>query len=142
MKYDVFLSYAREDRNWVKRLAEALSKKGLRVFLDQTEINPAKPVFKQLEKGLRESEFIIPIVSAETLSPNQAFEFGAALASDHSLIAVVSDGVARKAIPGPSRRRAYLPKGDPFHVAEQIARGISEAKNGNSGKKKASRSIR
>ena len=33
-KYDIFLSYAGEDRKWVRRLANALLEQGLNVWYD------------------------------------------------------------------------------------------------------------
>ena len=113
MKYDVFLSYSHPDKVWVRQLAEALSKKGLRVFLDQVSVKPAKSIGRQLERGLLESEYIVPIISTETLSPNQAFEFGAALGSESPLIAVVDQSLPSKAIPGPIKRTRYFTKSTP-----------------------------
>ncbi len=138
MKYDIFLSYAQNDKDWVRQLADALSKQGLRVFLNQNQVNRSRPVAGQLEKALRESAYIVPIVSTPQLSPNQAFELGAALGLNRLAVSVVADEVRRKAVPAPIRRRTHLSKGDPRRVAELLAKEIANGKNNHS-KQKAHR---
>ena len=140
MNYDIFLSYSRQDRDWVIELANALRKKGLRVF-DETEIKPGELVAEEMEEGLKESKYIIPIISTDKMQPNQAIELGVALVSKNPLIAVVDDNVPWDAIPGPIRRRQYLRKGEPIQVAEQIAQGISVGKTDNRKKKQTARGI-
>lgn len=52
-EYDVVLSYAAEDVEWAGKLADGLSKEGVRVLSESTEITPSQ----QLQKWLSENVF-------------------------------------------------------------------------------------
>ncbi|ABY35670.1 MAG TPA: TIR domain-containing protein [Chloroflexus aurantiacus] len=62
--WDVFISYASEDRETVAApLAEALRVNGLRVWYDQFELTPGKQLLQSIDEGLRESRFGIVVLS-------------------------------------------------------------------------------
>ena len=125
-KYDVFLSYTAKDREWVRRLANALSEQGLNVWYDEIEIKPGDVWRDQTEKGLRASTYVVMVITPEAAHSNwQAAELGAALALQKPLIPIVAEDVPSKDIPGPIRLRKYLLKADPTVVADEIARGIA-----------------
>ncbi len=124
--YDIFISHSRADASWSKKLAQALSKKGMRVFHDQTSTKKGEPFQKQMEQALRQSKVIVPVISSKEMNPNQAFELGAALGSKRTLIPVVDDSVPSESIPGPIRRRNYLHKGNPDQTAARIIEGIAK----------------
>jgi len=63
-KWDVFISYASEDREVVASpLAEALRSNGLSVWFDQFELQPGKLLLQSIDEGLRSSEHGIVILS-------------------------------------------------------------------------------
>jgi hypothetical protein len=125
-KYDVFLSYTGKDREWVRRLADALLERGLDVWYDEIEIKPGDMWRDQMEKGLRESTHVVIVITLEAVHSNwAAAELGAALASQKPLIPIVAEDVPSKDIPGPIKLRKYLLKADPTVIADEIARGIA-----------------
>jgi len=63
-EWDVFISYASEDRDIVAGpLANALREKGLRVWFDQFEIKVGDSLFASISEGIRLSKFGIVILS-------------------------------------------------------------------------------
>ncbi len=124
-KYDVFISYANKDRDWVNSLVEALSNKGLCVWYDETNIKPGDSILGGLEEGLRDSRYIVMLLTPDTVNSNwAAAELGAALAMKKVLIPIVSEDMPIEDLPGPVRSRRFLRKGDPKSTAEEIARSI------------------
>ncbi len=80
-KYDVFISYAHVDADWVHRLAENLHQAGLDVFLDTWEIGPGDVVSHELDRGLEHARNGIVVVSPAALSrPWVQEEYAALLA--------------------------------------------------------------
>ncbi len=125
-KYDVYLSYTGKDREWVRRLANALLKQGLNVWYDEIEIKPGDVWRDQTEKGLRASTHVVMVITPDAVHSNwAAVELGAVLASQKPLIPIVAEDVPSKDIPGPIKLRKYLLKADPTVVADEIARGIA-----------------
>ncbi len=63
-KWDVFISYASEDREVVATpLAEALRDRELKVWYDVFELTPGKPLLRSIDEGLRESRFGLVVLS-------------------------------------------------------------------------------
>ncbi len=65
--FDVFLSHASADAEWVKVLAENLVRLGIRPFLDRWEIAPGDVLVHELDRGLRSSKNGVLVVSPEAL---------------------------------------------------------------------------
>ena len=62
--YDVFLSHAAEDKDEVVRpLAEALQKRGLKVWYDETELKIGDNLIQKINAGIRDSRFGILVLS-------------------------------------------------------------------------------
>ena len=121
--YDVFISYARQNREWVRRLVDALERASLRVWYDEREIRAGEVFNKRLDEGLRSSRYIAFVFTPDALHSNWvAFELGAALALEKALIPIVSPDVAVQDLPGPIRVRRFLYMEEPNSVAAQIAR--------------------
>ncbi|MGQ9627958.1 MAG: toll/interleukin-1 receptor domain-containing protein [Anaerolineae bacterium] len=130
-EYDIFLSYQSKDREWVRRLVDALSEQGLRVWYDEKEVRPGEPILHRMEEGLRGSAHVVFVITPQTARSNwMAAELGAALALQKSVIPVVSEDTPSEDIPGPIKLRKYLLKGDPEVVAEEIVRGIASEHKG------------
>jgi hypothetical protein len=130
----VFISHAgtdNKDREWVSRLVDALLEEGLDVWYDEREIHPGDSWLDQMEAGLRESAYVVSIITPESARSNwAAAELGAALALRKPVIPIVADDTPPEAIPGPIRLRKYVRKSDPKIVAAEIARGVvSERKS-------------
>jgi hypothetical protein len=67
-EWDVFISYASEDRNTVAMpLATALTRAGLRVWIDQTELFLGDSLREAIDLGLARSQFGVVILSPSFL---------------------------------------------------------------------------
>jgi len=125
-KFDIFISYPRQEKEWVRNLVKALSEQGLKVWYDETEMRPGDSFIKQFEEGLRKSSNVVIIITREATRSNwMALELGAALGLHKPLIPIVSEDVPPQDIPGPIKLRKYLLKTDPTTVAEEIARSLT-----------------
>ena len=62
----VFLSYAREDTDAAKRIAEALRGFGVEVWFDQSELRGGDSWDAKIKKQIRECALFIPIISQQT----------------------------------------------------------------------------
>jgi hypothetical protein len=58
-KFDVFLSHNSKVKARVRKLAEQLKNKGLRVWLDEWVIRPGDDIYLQIEKGLEASRVMV-----------------------------------------------------------------------------------
>lgn len=61
--YDVFISHATEDKQFVRRLAEKLRRRGLRVWFDETNIKLGDSVRQKIDEGLTASRFVVFVLS-------------------------------------------------------------------------------
>lgn len=63
-KYDVFVSYAIEDRDAVALpIAEGLRRKGLSVFFGADELEPGDSISGAIYRGLKSSAYLVPVLS-------------------------------------------------------------------------------
>lgn len=65
-QFDVFISYASEDRNIALQVFEALKNINVSVWIDDRgkgEITPGKPYWKNIEKGIKHSTHYMPIIT-------------------------------------------------------------------------------
>lgn len=67
-QYDIFLSHASPDKPWVRTLENELSKLGLRVFLDEKDIQPADNFVLRISDALRESRYLALVLSQSSVS--------------------------------------------------------------------------
>jgi len=82
-RFDVFLSYAREDADVARRLHEVLERKGLKVFLDQ-KVLPGERWVHRVEAALKAARHFVLVVTPSYLaSEYAAMELGAALSATH-----------------------------------------------------------
>lgn len=63
MKWDVFISHASEDKGFVKKLAESLESKGLRVWYDSLTLHPGDSLRRKIDEGLAKSSYGIVVLS-------------------------------------------------------------------------------
>jgi TolB-like protein len=64
----VFLSYATQDRAAARALQAAMSSWGLEVWLDESELGGGEAWDQKIRKQIRECQFFMPLVSAQTES--------------------------------------------------------------------------
>ena len=68
LKYDVFLSYSREDEHWIEILEKNLKKYGLYVWLDKNEVRPGDLFSKVLEDSLENCKAIVITLSKKSVN--------------------------------------------------------------------------
>lgn len=61
--HDVFLSHSSKDKPAVRELAERLKRDGLRVWLDEWEIEPGESIPPKIEQGLETSRTLVLVMS-------------------------------------------------------------------------------
>jgi hypothetical protein len=66
--WDVFISYARADQDWVRTLATNLHNLGLDIFFDEWEIGPGDVLVHRLDAGLLRSRTGVLVVSPAALA--------------------------------------------------------------------------
>jgi small GTP-binding protein len=71
-QYDVFLSHSSKDKDIVRPLAERLRKDGLRVWLDEWEIQPGDNIPAKIEHGLEYSRVLILCMSVNAFGSDWA----------------------------------------------------------------------
>ncbi|HKH45570.1 MAG TPA: toll/interleukin-1 receptor domain-containing protein [Thermoanaerobaculia bacterium] len=64
--YDLFLSYANEDRGFVERLATDLGARGLAVWWDQPEVQGGDSIVASIEQGLSRSRRFAVVLSPDS----------------------------------------------------------------------------
>jgi small GTP-binding protein len=67
-QYDVFISHSSMDKRAVCQLAERLKEDGLRVWLDDWEIQPGDMVSLKIEEGLEHSRTLLLVTSAQAFA--------------------------------------------------------------------------
>jgi len=119
----VFLSYSHADvdREWVRAFAESLRNRGVEVWFDEFEVKPGEPYLEAMEKGLRRSDFIVFVMTTNSVKrPDIFFEIGAAIAGGKRMVAIVSKDVDPSLLPQPLRTRRFLAQGAPEETAEEL----------------------
>lgn len=100
LHYDVFLSHNSKDKPAVRRLANILRKRQLRVWLDIEQLEPGGDWQKGLEDGVRASKAVAILIGKDGLGPWQAEEMKAVLQlaarRKKKLIPVLLRGASRK----------------------------------------------
>lgn len=67
-KYDMFISHASEDKDFVRPLAEALRAQRLAVWYDEFELKPGMGLRESIDKGLLSSRFGLVVLSPDFLA--------------------------------------------------------------------------
>src|SRR5260370_41236363 len=69
----VFLSYAREDTEAARRIADALRGFSVEVWFDQSELRGGDAWDAKIKKQIRECALFLPIISATTQDRNEGY---------------------------------------------------------------------
>lgn len=67
-EYDVFISYAHSDKEYVERLAQDLQAAGIKVWIDTVELGWGKSLLGSINNGLQKSRFTILVLSKDYFS--------------------------------------------------------------------------
>ncbi len=127
----VFISYSHNDSEWLREFAEALRKSNINVWFDEWQVKAGDSLQEALEKGMRESDAIIIVVSsANVRSPSVLFELGSALGMRKQLIPILAQDLESSAIPYSLRSRRYIVKRTPEETAREVASALTAAKAG------------
>jgi hypothetical protein len=62
-KYDVFLSYSRQDQVFVRRLVDRLQESGISVFFDEAEIATGGDLAAALHRVVQEAKYVLIVMS-------------------------------------------------------------------------------
>jgi predicted nucleotide-binding protein len=124
----VFISASKEHDSWVREFVRILSESGVDVWWDEEQIAVGEPFGDKLEEGLRTSDYMIMIVSPDSIeSPWFNFEMGAALGRGSKIIPIVAKDVNWKDLPGPIRARRFLTMESPEESAEDVKEALAAA---------------
>src|SRR5258708_21588613 len=88
----VFLSYAREDTEAARRIADALRGLSVEVWFDQSELRGGDAWDAKIKKQIRECALFVPIVSAHTQARGEGYfrrEWKLAVERTHDMAAGV-----------------------------------------------------
>lgn len=61
--YDLFISYSSLDKEWAAKLADALGRKSLKVFIDRQRLEAGRPWEPQLKQALASSQHLVVLWS-------------------------------------------------------------------------------
>jgi predicted nucleotide-binding protein len=123
---NVFISYSHEDSEWVRQFAKALKDLDVAVWFDEWQIKAGDPLRDAIEKGLRDSDAIVAVLSATNiLRPNVFFELGVALGMGKRLIPILSRDLNEQQIPFDVRSRRYLKQESPEETAREVAAAVT-----------------
>ncbi|MBR5415890.1 MAG: toll/interleukin-1 receptor domain-containing protein [Thermoguttaceae bacterium] len=70
-EYDVFVSYAHEDKAFVNELVAAFQKRGIRVWIDSLEIGWGDSIRTKIDEGLNKSRYGIVILTSDYIDENK-----------------------------------------------------------------------
>lgn len=70
----IFISYARADAEFALRLAKDLKSAGANIWLDQLNVLKGERWDKAIQKGLRESEFVVVILSPKSVASENVLD--------------------------------------------------------------------
>lgn len=66
--YSCFISYSHEDKQFARRLHDALQGKGIRCWLDEHQLNPGDNIYKDVDRGIRVWDKVLLCCSGESLT--------------------------------------------------------------------------
>lgn len=117
----VFISSTYSDRDWIRRFVDQLQSAGQNVWYYEREVPVGEPWEDKLENGLRNSEYIVLLVSPRSINSSWFnFELGASLGMGKRVIPIVAKDLKAGELPGPIRSRRYIAMDSPEDVAKEV----------------------
>jgi WD40 repeat protein len=114
---ELFISYAREDVDFVLRLHDALAERGRSVWVDWESIPPSAEWWAEVEAAITSSEATVFVISPASIGSEVCDrELLHAVAEGKRLIPVLREDVSLGSLPDPlsARNWVLLRDGDPF----------------------------
>jgi TIR domain len=135
----IFLSYASEDREAARLLRDALPGFGLEVWYDESELGGGEAWDQKIRRQIRECDFFMPIVSAQTQSRLEGYfrrewrlavERTLDMADDHLfLLPIVIDDTEQATARVPEKfltvQWLKVPGGQPTPALESLCRKVA-----------------
>jgi hypothetical protein len=127
--WDVFVSHSSKDSGFARAFAESLTRRGLRVWHDESNLRVGDTFLSNISDALEHSRCFVVLVSPEYLSSSWAnFEMGVALGRKWSpqkaeVLPIFLSDVDRSALPPPLSHTQGLDARNvpPERVAAEVA---------------------
>jgi TIR domain len=127
-QFDVFLSYASKDHQWVSEFASALQTHGVETWFDAYNIAPGDKWQERIQEALRQSNTLVLILSSNNLDkPWTFFEVGAAIADRKRIIPILLEDVDIQHVPPLLRQFQHLKEPSPQEAGKRVAEVIEKA---------------
>ena len=128
MSERVFISHVHSDSDWVRGFVDQLLSAGQDVWSFEREVALGEPWADKVENGLRNSEYIVLVVSPGSVNSSWFnFELGASLAMGKRVIPIVAKELKAGDLPGPLRSMRCIVKDSPEAAAREVVDAL-EAK--------------
>lgn len=73
LRKEVFISYASEDYETAKNIAETFKRLGIGVWFDKVSLEPGDEYVKVIKKNIEECKAFVPVLSINVLNPGRRF---------------------------------------------------------------------
>ena len=98
---DAFISYAREDQDFARRLHAALVDAGHSVWVDWESIHPSSDWFNEIAEGIDQSDAVVFVVSRDSVHSKECrAELEHARRAEIRIVPVLRERVDPGLIPG------------------------------------------
>lgn len=95
---DLFVSYSRRDKDFVRKLVDTLLEKGRDVWIDWDDIPPSADWWKEIERGIQSADSFVFVISPDSVRSRVVRqEIETAVASNKRLIPIVWVDVTEQA---------------------------------------------
>jgi TIR domain len=112
-KFNVFISYSSQDKEFAEQLARSLESEGMKVWSDR-DIQPGASLTEEIVQGIEQSQHAIVVVSPNSLnSPLANFEIGVALSKisrspEMLVVPVLTQDVDVSSLPFSTKNRVLV----------------------------------
>ncbi len=121
----VFLSHSTQDKEVARRIGACLSRRGARVWIDEGEVLPGRPLLHQLMEAIDDCDYLVVLVSRHSCASSWVMnEIGLAIGREQrgDLKGVIPILIDNCQLPGVLAGRAYADMVDPDAFDVQIER--------------------
>src|SRR3712207_1684036 len=105
----VFISYSREDKDFVRRLAEVLEKRDRETWVDLEDIRPTEEWLAGVYSGIEGTNAFIFVISPESVKSKSCLqELDHAVEHNKRLVPIMHQAVDDEAVPEPLRSPQWI----------------------------------